>query len=98
MEQQIERERVYKFIGAVTAIRDGRARGVTLSEYWPREIADAIQYLIDGAVQREREACAAVADAAAEPAGFAARGQAFEADPRRREVALDIAASIRGRR
>jgi len=41
---QIERERVYRFIETVGAIRDGRAQGVALAEYWPGEIANAIQY------------------------------------------------------
>jgi len=95
---QIERDRVYGFIEAVQAIRDGHGRGVALSEYWPREIADAIQLLIDSAVRQEREACAIVAEGAAEPGGAAAPGQIFEVDPVRRQVCLEIVESIRARR
>ena len=98
MADQTERERVYKFIETVNAIRDGRARGVALSEYWPREIADAIQFLIDSAVEREREACASGAEGAAEPSGVLTPGQTFEPDPVRQQICLGIAASIRARR
>jgi hypothetical protein len=96
MEPQIERDRVYKFIETVNAIRKGQAQGVPLAEYWPREIADAIQYLIETAVHKEREECAAIADAENEPSGFAARGEPFEVQARR-EVSMKIAAGIRAR-
>jgi hypothetical protein len=94
---QIERERVYSFIETVQAIRAGHEQGLTLSEYWPREIADAIQLLINSAVRREREECALVAESAAEPAGTVGRGDTFDADPARRRMCLEVAASIRER-
>jgi hypothetical protein len=100
MEQpanQIERERVHRFIETVQAIRDGRARGVTLSEYWPREIADAIQFLIDGAVRDEREACAIVAEATAEPGGPFTHKQTF-VEALRQKICMEIAVGVRAQR
>jgi hypothetical protein len=94
---QIERERVYRFIETVNTIRRGQRLGVTLSEYWPREIADAIQFLIDDAVRREREACAVVAESAGEPSGAATPDQIFAVDPMRRQLYLEIAENIRAR-
>ena len=94
---QIERERVYRFIETVRGIQDGYMRSVALAEYWPREIADAIQFLIDGAVRQEREACAIVAESAAEPNGAATPRQLFAVDPMRRQICLEIAESIRAR-
>jgi hypothetical protein len=101
MEQptnQIERERVYRFVETVNAIRKGQRQGVTLSEYWPREIADALQFLIDSAVWQERNACALVAESAAEPSGATSPGQIFAVDPARRQICLEIADNIRARR
>ena len=56
---QIERDRVYGFVEAVQAIRQGHSRGIPLSEYWPREIAgmheQTEKLLVDlvlGAVER----------------------------------------------
>ena len=69
-----------------------------LSEYWPKEIADAIQYLIDSAVRCEREACANVAEAAREPAGALGRGDRIETNAARRAVCLEIGDLIRERR
>jgi hypothetical protein len=94
---QIERERVYRFIETVTAIRRGQRLGVALAEYWPREIAYAIQFLIDDGVRREREACAVVAESAAEPGGVASPGQIFVVDPMRGQICLEIAENIRAR-
>jgi len=94
---QIERERVYRFIETVNTIRRGQRLGVTLSEYWPREIADSIQILIDDAVRREREGCAVVAESAAEPGGAATPGQLFAVDAGRRQLCLEIAENIRAR-
>lgn len=98
MADQTQRDQVYKFIETVRAIQAGREQGITLSQYWPRDIADAIQFLIDGAVRSEREACAIVAESAAEPGGMLARGEVIEADPVRRRICLEIAGSIRARR
>jgi hypothetical protein len=94
---QIERGRVYRFIETVRAIQGGFMRGVALEEYWPREIADAIQFLMDTAVRQEREACAVVAESAAEPSGVATSGQLFAVDPMRRQICREIAENIRAR-
>jgi hypothetical protein len=101
MEQsanEIERERVCRFIERVKTIHGSHARDSVLSECWPREIADAIRILIEGAVRDEREACAVVADYAAEPSGATERGETLGVDPQRRGICLEIAKSIRDRR
>jgi hypothetical protein len=94
---QIERERVYRFIETVNAIRRGQRLGVTLAEYWPGEIAYAMRFLIDDAVRQECEACALVAESAAEPSGAATPGQIFVVDPMRRQICVEIAENIRAR-
>jgi hypothetical protein len=98
MADQAEEDRLQAFIKAVRKIGFDRKQGVKLLEFWPREIADAIQALIDIEVRHEREACALLAEAAAESSGAFAPGQTFAQDPGRREICLDVAASIRARR
>ena len=96
---QIENDRVHRFIESVRAFKAGQAQHVlTLSEYWPPEIADAIRYLIDSAVSKEREACAIIAESASEPSGAYRAGASFEPDKIRRGICLEIAGSIRKRR
>lgn len=93
----MEREEVYKFIETVRQIKAAQADHVPLSEYFPREIADALQSLINSAIDREREQCAIVAESAAEPSGAIARGQHFDADPTKKRVCLEVAELIRRR-
>jgi hypothetical protein len=95
---QGERERVYRLIDIVNGIKAGSAQGLPLSNYLPREIADALQSLIASAVAHEREECALVAESASEPAGAIGPGEQINAEPQRRGVCLEIAASIRQRR
>ena len=88
------REEVHEFIGIVEEI--GKTDGA-LSKYFPREIADAIQTLINRAVAREQDNCAIVAESAAEPAGTLARGEMIAADAEKRKICLEIAQNIRNR-
>ncbi len=88
-------EDIYRFHDTVQRIRDS---GGTLSDYFPREIADAIQSLIDAALTREREACAMIAESAAEAAGTLDRGKELHAPPEQSRACLEIAAQIRNRR
>ena len=88
------RDEAYKFIDTVKTIQKS---GGTLSDYFERDIASAIQSLIDSAVAREREWCAALAESAGPPAGFVGAGQAMEPDPGRIQLCRDIADAIRAR-
>jgi hypothetical protein len=92
---QMTRDEIYKFIDTVKQIQ---ASGGTLSGYFEKDIASAIQSLIDSAVTRERESCAVLAESAGEPAGFLAAGQRIEVDPERKRLCLEIASAIRARR
>jgi hypothetical protein len=91
-------EQEQRFIGAVRAFEAGRAQDVKLSDYWPREIADALRTLIDTAVCREREACASLAESVGEPGAAFTRGDVFEPEKMRREICLELAKAIRARR
>ena len=82
-----------KLLGEITATLD---KGRSLSEF-PKEIADAVKALIASAVRREREACAAIADDAAEGSGTISRGQVTESNPLQRQTAREIAEFIRRR-
>jgi hypothetical protein len=93
----MSREEVDKFIEIVRAIMDTPDQRVALSQYLPREVADALQQVIDSAVAREREACAVAAESAAEPSGVFGRGDTFKDDPVRRDICLKIAHAIRRR-
>ena len=87
-------EQVVEFIETVEKIKNS---GGPLSQYFPREIADALNYLIQSAVAKERERCAILAESAAEPAGLARRGEELSVDPTTKATSLDIAARIRRR-
>ena len=96
------RDEMYRYFGIVEAIKEGRTQVTELRDYSAREIGDAVNDLIQSAVreavQREREACAMVAEAAGEPVGFLARGQQIEADPVRKRICIEVAGLIRTRR
>jgi hypothetical protein len=88
-------EEANRFIETVRQIRESNG---PLSQYFEREIADAIQSLINAAVVRERENCAILAESFAEPAGTLVRGQLINVDPQRGSICLEVAEAIRNRR
>jgi hypothetical protein len=94
----MSREEVYAFIKIVNEIKAALKDGVPLSQYPPREIADAIGSLIASAVVEERSACAQIAEDSAGGSGTFARGRPMGADASQRDVALRIAELIRSRK
>jgi hypothetical protein len=90
----MSRDEVYAFIETVNKIKSAQREGVPLSQYFPREIADAVGALIAG----EREACAMIAEAAAEGSGAIGRGDRLDANPVQRKTAFEIAERIRNRK
>lgn len=94
---QPEREWERRFIEDVAALRLGQP-GLPLREYYPPEVAEAIERLLDDAVLREREGCAITAESAGEAAGALGPGQTIGPDPSRSAVCLEVAERIRRRR
>lgn len=74
----ISHEKMQQFVDQVKAIKEGQDYEYNLEDYFPREIARAIQDLIEKAVKREGRNCASIVDSAAEPSGVVERGQKFE--------------------
>ena len=92
--RELSRADVYKLIALADAIKAGKAELAELEQY-PTTIAAAVKKLIAD----EREACAMVAEAAAEGAGVLGRAGKLEAiSPETREICLEIARQIRARR
>lgn len=94
----MSREEVYTFIETVNKIKADVGKGVPLSEYFPADIAHALESLIASAVTQERNACAAIAEDAAGGSGTFTRGGPMGADTAQRDLALRIAESIRSRK
>lgn len=93
----MNRDQIEKFYEIITKIE---ANGVdVITGYTGPQFATMIRSLIGVEIDREREACAAVADHAAEPpAGAIGRGDQLPAvDPIQRRTALEIAERIRER-
>ena len=93
----MSREEVYAFIKIVNEIKAAVGKGMPLSQYAPREIADAIASLVASAIIQERDACAGIAEDAAGGSGAFKKGDRMDADPVQRQTALEIAEMIRNR-
>jgi hypothetical protein len=93
-----DREQVYKFYEIIQMIKSADEKDMPLSNYMPGEIASAINTLIDYRVQKERRACAQIAEDAADASGTVERGTVLEPNPIQKQTALEIASQIRSRR
>ena len=89
------RAEIYKLIELVDAIKAGNATLSDLGQYPKMTVAAAVKELIAA----EREACAILAEDAAEPGGVLGRGEKVaSADPAERDLCQEIARRIRARR
>jgi len=90
----MSRDEVNEFLDKLA---EAQQRKAPLSEYLPHQIAEAINQLIAAAVEREREACAMIAESAAEASDVLAGGEVLETNPIQKDTALEIADQIRHR-
>ena len=85
----MKRSEVYNLFAIVDAIKAGNGTVAELKPYSSITITAAVKELI----RAEREACAIVAETAAQEGGALARG----VPPAKRDLCLEIAANIRAR-